>query len=323
MNRMTIVSLATAAAVGSAGGVAFAVGSAGDPAEPSAAHAPTGTTPTPSPTPTVDATADLFYYLHGTIHDGDAKVRVRGIDPDQVTALQRAGAGYLVVYYGPHEDQQTGVYVDGAGKTWSIGVFRTWQVTQQRDRIYFDSGYGWEVADLAARRTRAVADVGFPTVTDPDLARRGLVDPVTSEDGSYVAATYDNPDYSPTHPVGSCLSGGPVADPGAWWRVCETGPASDAPFSADGRKLLTTTTVGDGPGPSELQVRNADTGEVERRIDPGGYRIDAAWGPEPGTVSTVTGDDASNKVTLSRCVVATGHCTAQLRAEGTLVLGSR
>jgi hypothetical protein len=102
----------------------------------------------------------------------------------------------------------------------------------------------------------------------------------------------------------------------------ESGPAAWAPRSPSGDLLLTGMLVDDGPPPSELVVRDAGTGEVVHRFDPGGYRLAAAWGADDATVYVATGSDGTAKVALRRCKVATGTCTTLLEAEGNLVLGS-
>lgn len=359
MNRTAVASLVTAAVLGTAGGTAYAVLSAPDRAD----RVRDASSPTTSPTTDTGTSAGLFYFLHGTIHDGAAEVDVPGVDADLVIAVERTATGYLVVHHGPGEDEQSAVHVTTDGEAWEIGRLRGgWDVSTDGERMVLDTGDGWAVAVLAEERTEpldvvdglgtelpvmtdplpgiALAATGVVTAWDADgegqlvltetdhwthtaLGRPGFTDPVTSPDGTAVVATYPNPDYSPTNPVGSCLAGGAVDGPAGWWSACGTGPASGTPYSADGRWLLTQTTVGDGPPPAELQVRNVLTGAVEHTIDPGGYRLDAEWGPAAGVVQVVTGEDGTAALTLSRCDVATGRCTAQLEAEGNLVLGSR
>ncbi|MFJ9313108.1 hypothetical protein ACIRN4_02870 [Pimelobacter simplex] len=325
MNRITLVSLVTAAVLGSAGGVAYAVGAgddaprehrAADPADPAAS---TPTTPTTEPTSTP---AGPFYFLHGTIHDGDAEVAVPGVDADLVLSLERARDGYLVVYYGDHEDQQTGVYVTPGGATWKVGpLVGPWHVDPAGERVaYGDGRGGWQVAVLADRTTHPLgaADPWTPR----QLGEPGGEPRYVSDDGRYAVESRPNPATGPATPVGGCLTGGALADTGSWWAECSTGTASRAPYSPSGTLLLTETAVGDGPPPSALQVRDPATGRVTGRIDPGGYRSGAAWGADDTIVYTVTGRDDTDKIALSRCVVATGDCTTQVEAEGNLVLGS-
>ncbi|XBB66784.1 hypothetical protein ABFU82_22155 [Nocardioides sp. WV_118_6] len=328
MNRLTVVSLALAATLGSAGGVAYAVGTGTGTGNDTATDGPgerrtDPTTEPTGPTGTTEpaASSGPFYFLHGTIHDGDTEVAVPGIDADLVFSLERAQGGYLVVYYGDHEDEQTALYLTPGGATSKIGPLRgPWHLAPAGERLaYGDGSRTWQVAVLADGTTHPL------TAADPWTPRQlgtpgGEVRSV-SADGRFAVESRPNPDTGPTTPVGSCLTGGALADTGSWWAECSTGAASRSPYAPSGELLLTETTVGDGPAPSELQVRDPATGKVLHRIDPGGYRSGAAWGGDDTTVYTVTGRDDTAEVALSRCLVATGRCTPQVEAEGNLVLG--
>lgn len=322
MNRMTVVSLAVAATLGSAAGVAYAVGADDDRPDRHRAADPSSTATSPTASTSGTVSTGPFYFLHGTIHDGDTEVAVPGIDADLVFSLERARGGYLVVYYGDHEDQQTGLYVTAQGVRAKIGPLRgPWHLDPAGERLAYGDGSGtWQVAVLADGTTHplAAADPWSPR----ELGKPGGEPRYVSADGRYVVESRPNPATGPTTPVGGCLTGGALADTGSWWAECSTGAASRSPYSPTGALLLTETTVGDGPGPSELQVRDPATGAVVTRIDPGGYRSGAAWGDDDTVVYTVTGRDDTNEVALSRCVLAAGRCTAQVTAEGNLVLGA-
>lgn len=313
MNRMTIVTLALAATLGSAGGVAYAVTASDDPPPERRADDPVDVAPTASTGP--------FYFLHGTIHDGDAEVAVPGIDADLVFSLERARGGYFVVYYGDHEDEQTGLYVTSRGVRAKIGPLRgPWHLDPAGERVAYGDGSGtWQVAVLADGTTHPLAATG--PWTPRELGTPGGEPRSVSADGRFAVESRPNPDTAPATPVGGCLTGGALADTGSWWAECPTGAASRSPYSPSGGLLLTETTVGDGPAPSALQVRDPATGTVTHRIDPGGYRSGAAWGEDDTVVYTVTGRDDSDEVALSRCIVATGRCTPQVEAVGNLVVG--
>lgn len=156
------------------------------------------------------------------------------------------------------------------------------------------------------------------------LALPSAVDvPLTSADGRFAVAVQPNPETTPTNPVGSCLTGGPLDDVEGWWSECQIGPASSDPFSRDGTQVLTGVSVNDGPSPSELTVRDAATGKVQHELDPGGYYLEGVeWADEDGVVIALTSDDGTSALTIRRCVVRTGRCTAVTKVEGDVVLGS-
>lgn len=148
--------------------------------------------------------------------------------------------------------------------------------------------------------------------------------PDSNADGSVLVSSFDNPDYSPTSPVGSCATGGAtdVASPTKWWQICERGPVTTEPFSADGRQLLLGETVGDGPPGSSLVVVDPMSGDVLDEFDPGGYFLGAAWSDVPGVVLTLTADDESGLQQLSACTVATGACEDLVTLDGSVRLGT-
>lgn len=144
-------------------------------------------------------------------------------------------------------------------------------------------------------------------------------------DGYVLVSTGDTDALSAVH-VAADGTTSPVAVPDDRDRRAASGegfgPAAWTPRAPSGDLLLTTEVVDDGPGPSELQVRDADGREVVHRFDPGGYRLAAAWGADDDTVYVVTGSDGTARIALQRCKVAAGTCTSLLEAEGNLVLGS-
>ncbi|MCX6398912.1 MAG: hypothetical protein NTX33_03135 [Propionibacteriales bacterium] len=151
---------------------------------------------------------------------------------------------------------------------------------------------------------------------------RSIDVPLTSADGTFAIGNYENPDYTPTNPVGSCLTGGRMDAVDLWWKHCGTGPASEAPYSRDGEQLLVRRTSPDGPAPSALEVIDPTTGNVLHEFDPGGYLEGVQWGEDADTVVTLSGTDDSSALTISRCATTTGKCVSLLKVQGNVVLGS-
>ncbi|KRB78404.1 hypothetical protein ASE01_03785 [Nocardioides sp. Root190] len=146
--------------------------------------------------------------------------------------------------------------------------------------------------------------------------------PLTSADGRFAIATYDDTEPSSEVPGAGCLTGGRMDAVDLWWTHCETGPASAAPYSPDGEQVLVGRTVTDGPAPSGLEVIDATTGNLVHEFDPGNYLIGAEWAEQADTVFTLTAEDNSNTQSISRCDVTTGACAKVAEVEGNVVLGS-
>lgn len=105
MNRVVLAAVATATVLGTAGGVGYALSSGS--AEPASGD-PAGD--------------DLFYFLHGTIHDDATDLDVPGVEADQVVELRREGEGYLVVAYAADGVTLRGTYVATDGSTRDTGA---------------------------------------------------------------------------------------------------------------------------------------------------------------------------------------------------------
>lgn len=103
MNRVVLAASASAAVLGTAGGVGYALSS--------------------SPAPPERARGDgLFYFLHGTIHDDATELAVPGVDADQVVSVRRRGDGYLVVAYAADGVSLRGTEVAADGSTRDAGM---------------------------------------------------------------------------------------------------------------------------------------------------------------------------------------------------------
>lgn len=331
MNRLAVLAIVAAAALGSvSGSYAAATGLL----EASDDPRPTSKVDSPS-LPEPD---DLLYMTGSTIHDGTTQVRVTGLE-GEVTALHRVEGGWLVVdLLSADRAAHRALFVGPNGAATELGSFLG-DHDVDRDgtaviALWEDSG-AYQVRDIRSGEVSATMDFDLPG--DPQGgATFGVGDMAVTvwvDDGIHRLVAWDvaahnsypmQPDFR--RAVGAsvgnhlaafvesdptCVRGGPILKGQPWWSECGLSPDFLPAFSPGGDALVTLT----GQGTSLLVV-DSESGDTSARVKAPTGSTDAVWESDQSVLVHSRGDGDM----IHRCA-PDSSCELLLRSDETLVLG--